>query len=100
MKEDLLKGLTPEQIEKVRACKSHEELLEVAKKEGVELNEDQLEAISGGACEPQRPADTVCPQCGSSNTSVGDWDISDTRVECRCLDCGCVFHPVLTRKWQ
>jgi len=31
MKEELLKGLTPEQVEKVKACKSQEELLKIAK---------------------------------------------------------------------
>ena len=38
MKQELLKGLTKEQIAKVKACKNHEELLELAKKEGIELS--------------------------------------------------------------
>ena len=50
MKQDLLKGLTEEQIAKVKACKNSDELLEMAKKEGIELTDEQLEAISGGAC--------------------------------------------------
>ena len=50
MKKDLLKGLTEEQIAKVRACKNSEELLALAKAEGVELTDEQLAAISGGAC--------------------------------------------------
>ena len=50
MKKELLKGLTEEQITKVKACKSHEELLKLAKAEGVELTAEQLEAINGGAC--------------------------------------------------
>ena len=40
--------LTPEQMDKARAYKSADELVELAKAEGVELNEEQLEAISGG----------------------------------------------------
>ena len=48
VKKELLKGLTPEQIEKVKACKGHEELLKLAKEEGIELTEEQLKAISGG----------------------------------------------------
>ncbi len=48
MKKELLKGLTEEQIAKVKACKSHEELLALAKKEGVELSDEQLEVVSGG----------------------------------------------------
>ena len=50
MREELLKGLTEEQIKKVEACKSSEEILNLAKAEGVELNEEQLagsEKVSG-----------------------------------------------------
>ena len=50
MKQELLKGLTEEQIAKVKACKNSEELLALAKEEGIELNEEQLAAINGGAC--------------------------------------------------
>ena len=50
MKQELLKGLSKEQIAKARACKSHEDLLALAKAEGVELTDEQLEAINGGAC--------------------------------------------------
>ena len=50
MRADLLKGLSQEQIQKVNACKSSQEILELAKKEGVQLTDEQLEAISGGGC--------------------------------------------------
>lgn len=40
--------LTPEQMEKARACKNASELVELAKSEGVELTDDQLDAIAGG----------------------------------------------------
>ena len=50
MKEELLKGLTKEQIEKIKTCKSKEELLKLAKEEGVELSDEQLTAVSGGGC--------------------------------------------------
>lgn len=48
MKKELLKGLSEEQIAKVKVCKSSDELLELAKAEGVELTSEQLAAISGG----------------------------------------------------
>ena len=48
MKEDLLKGLTEEQILKIKECKTSEELLALAKAEGISLTDEQLEAISGG----------------------------------------------------
>ena len=62
MKEELLKGLTDEQVKKVEACKSSQEILDLAKAEGVELNEEQLAAVSGG-CGGARK----CPMCGSTN---------------------------------
>lgn len=50
MRKELLKGLTDEQIAKVKACKDHNELLKLSKEEGIELTSEQLEAVSGGAC--------------------------------------------------
>ena len=50
MRPDLLKGLSQEQIQKLNACKSSQEILELAKKEGVQLTDEQLEAVSGGGC--------------------------------------------------
>ena len=42
------KDLTPEQQAKVRACTTPEELLALAKAEGYELSDTELEAIAGG----------------------------------------------------
>ena len=42
------KNLTPEQLEKAKACTTPEELLALAKEEGYELSEEQLEGIAGG----------------------------------------------------
>ena len=63
MKKELLKGLTEEQIAKVKACKNNDELLKLAKEEGIELTDDQLEAVSGGVCTASLPK---CPVCGSN----------------------------------
>ncbi|MDO4400935.1 MAG: hypothetical protein Q4D27_08315 [Coriobacteriia bacterium] len=43
-----INDFTPEQIEKAKACTSTEELVELAKKEGVELTDKMLEEIAGG----------------------------------------------------
>lgn len=43
------KDLTPEQLEKARACKDSADLIELAKEEGIELTDDQLEAVAGGS---------------------------------------------------
>ena len=50
MKQSLLKGLTEDQIAKVGECKDRADLLQLAKDEGVELTEEQLLAVTGGAC--------------------------------------------------
>ena len=40
--------LAPELQEKTEACKTKEELLALAKEEGYELSDEELEAVSGG----------------------------------------------------
>ena len=73
MKEELLKGLTNEQINKVKSCKNNDELLSLAKHEGIELSNEQLEAINGGGC-----SDTwerKCPKCGSTEFDTKHSDI-------------------------
>ena len=40
--------LTPEQLEKARACRSADELAQLAREEGVELSDEQLDGIAGG----------------------------------------------------
>ena len=59
MKAELLKGLTEEQIARIKACKTQEEVLKLAKKEDIELTDEQLEAVSGGnwitTATPTRP---------------------------------------------
>ncbi len=52
MRKELLNGLTDDQIAKVKACDDFNDLLQLAKDEGVELTDEQLNAISGGACTP------------------------------------------------
>ena len=43
------KDLTPEQKERVRNAKTPNDLLQLAKEEGYELTDDEIENISGGA---------------------------------------------------
>jgi transposase-like protein len=63
MKKDLVKGLSEEQIAKAKACKNQEELLKLAKEEGVELTSEQIEAVTGGGC----LSSMECPNCGSKD---------------------------------
>ena len=80
MKEELLKGLTEEQIEKLRNCKDAKEALELAREEGIELSEEQLDAVSGGACVEA----VICPICKSDKVIVID---KSDHEECCCEKC-------------
>ena len=93
-KKDLLKGLSNEQLAKARSCQSTEELLALAKAEGVELNDEQLEAVSGGAiCEEDTSNLGSCPQCHSTNFDhYNSWDKKSREcVKCQCRDCGTIW---------
>lgn len=56
--------LTPEQVEKANACKTPEDILALAKAEGYEISDEELEQIAGGSFW-DRPKN--CPKCGSVN---------------------------------
>lgn len=43
-----LNDLTPEQLERAKACTSPEDLVKLAQEEGYELSDEELTAISGG----------------------------------------------------
>ena len=55
-----LENLTPEQMEKARACKTPEDVLALAKEEGYELSDEEIAAVSGGAW-VERCNDQTCP---------------------------------------
>ena len=86
MREELLKGLTEEQKNKVKECKSSEEILALAKSEGVTLTDEQLEAVSGGAC---IECIIKCPKCGSGNWNDEYKEINHIKYrKFKCNDCG------------
>ena len=85
MREELLKGLTEEQIARVKACKNQEEILKLAKEEGVELTDDQIAAVSGGGC-----YSIHCPRCGSQNIRNIPLDKKVLMTQI-CRDCGFTF---------
>ena len=91
-REKWLNGLSSEQIEKARGCHNSKELLELAKQEGIELNDEQLEAISGGACFQE---DLTCPLCGSQEVDY-EYDIFANKsrgvYRCVCKKCGFDFE--------
>ena len=68
--------VTPELKERARACKTVDELLELAKQEGIELSDDELEGISGGAvltCRKDSPCDSYGDEPGIKRDKVKDF---------------------------
>ena len=45
----MFEGLSDDLKKKATECKNAEELMELAKSEGIELTDEQLDAISGGS---------------------------------------------------
>lgn len=54
-------SISPELQEKAKACKTAEDILELAKDEGYELSDDELESISGGGWELPPPLRLALP---------------------------------------
>ena len=88
MREELFKGLTDEQISKVKGCKTQEEMLAVAKEEGIELTDEQLEAVNGGVCTNF----SQCPKCQSTNITI-DSILGGAKYECH--NCGYTWKNYL-----
>ncbi len=68
MKDFDFSKLDPEIRAKAEKCQSKEELIELAKTSGVELTDEQLDAIAGGEWWEDWNSSTVCgahgPSCG------------------------------------
>ena len=74
--------ITSELMEKAKSCTTADELVALAKAEGMELTDEQLEDVAGGSWS------------GTTNTcnafGCGGWDCSMfgcTTVECSKVDC-------------
>lgn len=61
--------ISPELREKVLACKSEEELIQIAEEHGMQLTDEQVTAISGGGygC----PCDDFAYDCGDYVCALG-----------------------------
>ena len=94
MKEELLNGLTEEQIAKVKACKNQEEILALAKEEGIELTDEQLEAVNGGNCMiPSFRSDKPCPICGTYDCQTIRASDTNKVIYYYCNKCEKHFYP-------
>ncbi|MBO5528985.1 MAG: hypothetical protein J6A47_06685 [Bacilli bacterium] len=94
MRPELLEGLTPEQIAKVKSCNDPKELLKLIEEEDVCLNEAQLAAVSGGGC--GGGGSIECPDCHSTEFK----ELSPKSVNgivtyyYRCKKCGKVWYEI------
>ena len=64
MLEELWDSLTDEQKAKAKECESADELVELAGKEGIELPDEMLEAVSGGLKVIPLKEENVTPALG------------------------------------
>ena len=86
MRKELLQGLSEEQIKKVESCKDSSEILSLAKAEGIELNDQQLEAVTGGYC---GNSTCRCSDCGSKNIKHKVKHVNNAEIHIwTCQDCG------------
>ena len=60
-----LEDLTLEQHEKAKTCKSIDDVLALAKEEGFELSDEQLQAVSGGDWGCYTVCTNQCNDCTS-----------------------------------
>ena len=79
-----LSNISDELQEKVRECSTPEEMLALVANEGVELNDEQLEQIAGGAVWERD--ELHCPECNSTRVSYDSFLC--LRI---CQDCGYEF---------
>lgn len=70
--------LSPELAEKVKACSSPQELIDLAKQEGYKLSEEELEGIAGGCCMKCNCVDVGC-SVGSVPKSASVVDMKEMR---------------------
>lgn len=78
-------SLTQEQQKQTLACKTPEEMLELAREEGYELSDENLEQINGGS---MWDSGTQCPKCHGANVMEIQPDIHSGRIIRECRGCG------------
>ena len=80
-------NMTPEQIEKLKACETPEEVQAMIKSEGIRLTPEQLQAMSGGWDGTSTARSQRCPSCSAIN-----WTSSSYR-RTNCEMCGAELDP-------
>ena len=85
-----MKNLTPEMIEKAKAAKSAEELLEIAKANNIEMTADEAKTyfaqLNAYGVVADDELDMVAGGCGPDEESTPS---DSPAVKGRCSECGC-----------
>ena len=76
MKQINRKELTKEQIQKAMACETAEELMALAKSEGIELTKDQAEAYMAELADLELDRTTLKNAAGGKDGEFCGWDSS------------------------
>ena len=82
--EEYIKDLTPEQQEKARACKTKDELIQLAAEEDVEIPMEALENVAGGGCDT---VEYYCKSCGCTKVYLSEEDEYGYDYRLRCCHC-------------
>ena len=84
-----INDLAPELMEKAKACKTIEELEELARAEGIELSDEQLAGIAGGICRSDCTLHGAICRKDSSSPNLPDCTIlfqCPVKFECQGFD--------------
>ena len=81
--EEYIKDLTPEQQEKAKACKTKEELIQLAAEEDVEIPMEALENVAGG-CDT---TELYCRSCGSTSIAF-EYNLGHSCAKCGSTNIG------------
>ena len=80
------KDISPELEEEVKACKTPDEILALAKRKGYKLSDEELAMVSGGwGAKDLLPQ---CPSCGSYEVAMSTIFGSPGATRCSCSKCG------------
>jgi hypothetical protein len=82
-----IEELTPELVEKAKKCETREERLAFIRENGIELNDEQLEAVSGGGDEEPKVHTHIWAPTGRTRPGAIWGDIWPDE-EVRCDVCG------------
>ncbi len=73
--EKYMKNLSPELQEKVKLCKNMNEMTDLAAREGIELPDEALDIVTGGASnntcsDSEAGLYMCCPKCGQAHGNI------------------------------